>query len=132
MVKEPLFLTLADLLRLHDYQIKRFGGEVGIRDSGLLESAIAQPQASFGGQWLHKGLYSMASAYAFHVCKNHPFLDGNKRTAMAGALLFLEINGVSLLDPYEKLPGVIEQIVTSQMSKEDFTDFLETLPKEKE
>ena len=130
MAKEPLFLTLADLLRLHDYQIKRFGGEAGIRDSGLLESAIAQPQASFGGQWLHKGIYSMASAYAFHVCKNHPFLDGNKRTAMAGALLFLEINGISLLDPGEKLPGAIEQIATNQLSKEEFASLLEVLPKE--
>ena len=130
MAKEPLFLTLADLLRLHGYQIKRFGGEVGIRNSGLLESAIAQPQASFGGQWLHKGLYSMASAYAFHVCKNHPFLDGNKRTAMAGALLFLEINGISLLDPGEKLPGAIEQIATNQLSKEEFASLLEVLPKE--
>ena len=130
MDKEPLFLTLAEILHFHEYQIRRFGGEDGIRDIGLLESAIAQPQASFGGHWLHRTIYAMASAYAFHICKNHPFLDGNKRTAMVAALVFLEINGMSLLDPEEKLPDAIEQIATGKISKEQFTDLLRILPKE--
>jgi death on curing protein len=128
--KEPRFLTLAEILRFHDYQIKRFGGETGIRDAGLLESAIAQPEATFGGQWLHRGLYTMASAYAFHICKNHPFLDGNKRTALVAALVFLEINGVSIFDPEQKLPGAVEAIATGGMSKEGFSQFLESMPKE--
>ena len=130
MNKDPLFLTLAEVLRFHEYQIQRFGGEQGIRDTGLLESAIAQPRASFAGQWLHPTLYAMAAAYAFHICKNHPFLDGNKRTAMVAALVFLEINGISLLDPKEKLPEAVERIAVGQLDKEGFEKLLHTLPKE--
>ena len=130
MRKEPLFLTLAEVLDFHEYQIGRFGGEVGIRDVGLLESAIAQPHASYGGAWLHKDIFAMAAAYAFHLCKNHPFLDGNKRTAMVSALVFLEINGVSLLDPKEKLPEAIENIATNTLDKESFAELLRQLPRE--
>ena len=130
MDKDPLFLTLAEVLRFHEYQIKRFGGESGLRDAGLLESAIAQPHASFGGRWLHETIYAMAAAYAFHICKNHPFLDGNKRTAMVAALVFLEVNGISLLDPREMLPDAVERIATSKMSKEEFAVLLQTLPHE--
>ena len=130
MRKEPLFLTLAEVLNFHEYQIRRFGGESGIRDTGLLESALAQPHASYGGEWLHQDLYAMAAAYAFHICKNHPFLDGNKRTALVSALVFLEINGVSLLDPDEKLPGAIENIATNTLDKRGFADLLRELPTE--
>lgn len=131
MKKEPLFLTLTEVLRFHEYQIKRFGGELGIRDSGLLESAIAQPQGFYGGQWLHSDLYAMAAAYAFHICKDHPFIDGNKRTALASALVFLEINGISLLDPDENLPDAVEGIAKSEVSKQEFADILRKLPREK-
>lgn len=130
MRKEPAFLTLSEVLRFHDYQIKRFGGETGLRDAGLLESAINQPHATYGGQWLHKDLFEMAAAYAFHVCKNHPFLDGNKRTALACALVFLEINGVSLLDPDEKLAKAVERIATNELSKDGFAQLLKGLPRE--
>lgn len=130
MAKDPRFLTLAQVLRFHAYQIQRFGGEEGIRDPGLLESALAQPQASFGGQWLHKTIFAMAAAYAFHVCKNHPFLDGNKRTAMVTALVFLETNGISLLDPKDTLPEAIEKIAMNKMNKEEFAALLQVLPRE--
>lgn len=130
MKKAPLFLTLAEVLRFHEYQIKRFGGEAGLRDSGLLESAIAQPQVSYAGQWLHGDLYTMAAAYAFHICKNHPFIDGNKRTALAAALVFLEINGVALLDPDGSLADAVEGVATSVVSKQRFADILRQLPHE--
>ena len=68
------FLSVADVLDLHEDQIDRYGGLHGIRDEGLLESAVAQPQASFGGQFVHSDLFHMAAAYAFHIAQNQPFL----------------------------------------------------------
>ncbi len=127
MTHEPQFLTLAEILYFHDYQIKRFGGEQGIRDEGLLESAIAQPRAGFGGRWLHPTLYDMAAAYAFHICKNHPFLDGNKRTSMVAALVFLDTNGISIQDPKEQLPEAIERIAKGEMNKAEFAGLLREL-----
>lgn len=129
-MKAPDFLTLADVVEIHKDQIILYGGEYGIRDIRLLESALAQPEASFAGEWLHADLYEMSSAYAFHICMNHPFLDGNKRAALASALVFLEINHVSLLDPGEKLRKAMLQMADSQMSKKDFAALLKDLPQE--
>ena len=83
-----------ELLRLQRVQIEQFGGSHGLRDRGLLESALAQPQASFAGQYVHEDLAAMAGAYLFHLAKNHAFVDGNKRIAAATALLFLGLNHV--------------------------------------
>ena len=93
-MNEPIFLTLDHVLRLHRRQIEKFGGDEGVRDLGLIDSAIAQPQQSFGGQYLHKGLAEMAAAYLFHLVSNHGFVDGNKRIGAAAALVFLELNGI--------------------------------------
>jgi death on curing protein len=84
---------------------------------GLLESALAQPEASFAGAWLHKDHYEMAAAYAYHLCQNHPFIDGNKRTALAAALVFLELNGISILDPRGRLKNAMVRIASGRMSK---------------
>ena len=89
-----VFPTLDEVLRLHRIQIEEFGGSHGLRDSGLLESALAQPAAMFGGQYVHADLAAMAGAYLFHLAKNHAFVDGNKRIAAATALLFLGLNRV--------------------------------------
>jgi death-on-curing protein len=75
----PLFLDIDRVLRTHRSLIERYGGAEGIRDVGLLHSAIAMPQASFGGEFLHKNLFEMAAAYLYHIVQNHPFVDGNKR-----------------------------------------------------
>ena len=88
----PDFLTLEEVLEIHDDQINRYGGASGIRDLGLLESALAQPQTIFGGVFLHSDLFEMAAAYFFHISQNHPFMDGNKRVGAVAALVFLEIN----------------------------------------
>jgi death-on-curing protein len=90
----PIFLSLNHVLRLHARQIERYRGSEGIRDTNLIESAIAQPQQSFGGEYLHNSLPAMAAAYLFHLAKNHGFVDGNKRVAAAAALTFLEVNGI--------------------------------------
>ena len=126
---DPLFLTLAEVIEIHADQISRYGGRGGLRDLGLLESAVAQPEASFAGEWLHKDIYTMAAAYSYHLCQNHPFIDGNKRTALASALVFLELNGISLLDPRGRLKDAMFQIASGKMSKEDFAKLLRTLAK---
>ena len=92
-MSEPAFLTLDEVLELHQEQIGRYGGSPGVRDIGLLQSALATPQASFGGQYLHATLPEMAAAYLFHLVKNHPFVDGNKRIGAHALVLFLVVNG---------------------------------------
>ena len=127
-MREPLFLSLAEVIAIHTDQIKRYGGQDGVRDLGLLESALAQPEASFAGEWLHKSLYDMASAYAYHLCQNHPFLDGNKRVALACALVFLELNGLSIRDPKGLLKDAMLNIASSKTDKTKFTQLLRALP----
>lgn len=93
---DPIFLTLAEVLDIHQEQVARYGGDPGIRDMGLLDSALAQPLAGAGNAYAHPDLFSMAGAYLFHIIRNHPFVDGNKRTAIVAALLFLDLNGVEV------------------------------------
>lgn len=93
---EPVFLGLDEVIHLHDLQLEHFGGLEGIRDLGLLESALAMPQAGFGGHFVHIDLAEMAAAYLFHLVKNHPFIDGNKRVGFHAAFVFLQLNGVAL------------------------------------
>lgn len=125
---EPFFLTLAEVIEVHVDQIRRYGGQGGVRDFGLLESALAQPEASFGGEWLHKDLHEMAAAYAYHLCQNHPFVDGNKRAALACALVFLELNGVTIRDPKGLLKDALLRMASGKMSKTEFTQLLRKLP----
>ena len=110
-------MQLADVVRIHVDQIERYGGPAGIGDLGLLQSAIAMPQASFDGEWLHRDLYEMAAAYAFHVSRNHAFTDGNKRTALASALVFLEINGISTQDPEGRLYETMIDVASGVLDK---------------
>ena len=109
---EPLFLEVDDVLEIHADQLEVYGGGAGLRDRGLLESAVAQPQASFGGELAHEGLFAMAAAYLFHIVKNHPFVDGNKRTGLLAAIVFLDVNGIGIEHPsdalYELTMGVAE------------------------
>ena len=113
----PFFVTLAEVIEIHADQITRYGGQHGTRDLGLLESALAQPEASFGGEWLHRDLNEMAAAYAYHLCQNHPFVDGNKRAALACALVFLELTGVGLHDPKGTLKDMMLRVASGTMDK---------------
>lgn len=99
----PIFLTVKDVLALHDDQIREFGGSHSLRDKGGLDSAVAQARVTFEGQYLHKGIFEMAAAYVFHLAENQPFLDGNKRTALNAAIAFLGLNGFDAIDPDGKL-----------------------------
>jgi len=127
-VADTLFLTLAEAIEIHVDQIYRYGGQAGLRDLALLESALAQPEASFAGEWLHGDHYAMAAAYAYHLCQNHPFIDGNKRTALAAALVFLELNSMTILDPRGRLKNAMIRIASGKMSKDDFSKLLRKLP----
>jgi death-on-curing protein len=98
----PVFLTLEQVLYIHNQQIRRLGGSAGIRDQGLLQSALAMPQAQFGGQFLHRDIFEMAAAYVFHLALNYPFIDGNKRVGAMAADIFLELNRFSLPASQEK------------------------------
>ncbi len=121
-MREPIFLTLAEVVAIHSDQIARYGGEVGVRDIALLESAIAQPKSTFGGQWLHKSLAEMAAAYAYHLCQNHPFYDGNKRAALASALVFLYLHDVKIKDPESHLISVMYAVAQGQLDKRGLTE----------
>lgn len=93
---EIIFLTVEEVLDLHQKQVEDFGGDAGVRDLGLLQSAVAMAAGGFGGEFLHEFPHGMAAAYLFHIAANHPFVDGNKRTGLDAALTFLEMNGVTL------------------------------------
>ncbi len=96
---KPIFLTLDEVRRIHQSEIETHGGGRGVLNAGLLESAVAQPAAAFGGQRAHADLAEMAAAYLFHLAKNHCFVDGNKRVAALSAVVFLAMNGVDFDAP---------------------------------
>ena len=85
------------------------------------------PSASFEGKYLHKGLFEQAAAYAFHICQNHPFIDGNKRTALAAALVFLDLNGIEIDDPEEQLYSLMMEVADGQKKKVDIAQLLRLL-----
>jgi death-on-curing protein len=89
---DPLFLSLDEVLEMHQQQIDRYGGSPGIRDGGGLQSALATPQATLGGEYLHPSIPAMAAAYLFDICQNHAFVDGNKRVGANAAITFLLMN----------------------------------------
>jgi death-on-curing protein len=113
----PKFLVLEEVLAFHAEQLARFGGGTGIRDRGLLESALAQPEATFGGEFLHEDLAAMAAAYLFHIVQDRPFVDGNKRTGLLAALVFLDLNGAPIDAPRAELHDVVIGVASGTVSK---------------
>jgi death on curing protein len=120
-----LFLTLDEVLSLHAMQIRLFGGSSGLRDLGLLESAIGNVEASFGGELLHETLFEMAAAYLYGICRNHPFVDGNKRAAVAAALTFLDMNRVEIDAREDDFYDLVIGIAEGRVSKAAVAVFFE-------
>lgn len=117
----PLFLSVENVLRLQHRTVERHGGLHGLRDAGLLESAVTMPQQKWGGAYLHEGLAAMAAAYQFHLASNHAFLDGNKRIATLAALAFLDLNGVTETPDPDELERVTLEVASGTMSKDALT-----------
>ena len=126
MKSEPAFLTFAEVIEIHDYQIEHFGGATGLRDIELLKSAIGMPSATFGGVFLHPTIYEMASAYLFHLVENHPFVDGNKRVGAMAALIFLDLNGIDFDASDEDFTAMVLRVASGKMLKAEITLFLKT------
>lgn len=95
------YLTPQQILAIHDRMIKRFGGSFGVRDVGLMESACARPQASFDGEDLYKTIFEKSAALIHSLLKNHPFVDGNKRTSLSSAGIFLRLNGYKIINSHK-------------------------------
>lgn len=127
----PVFLTVEHVIALHQRQLDRFGGGAGLRDHGLLDSAVAQPQASFGGAFAHDGIFPMAAAYLFHIVSNHPFLDGNKRVGLLAATTFLHLNGIRVLHDSEALYALTMGVAESRIDKTAVAVELERIAKSK-
>ena len=115
----PRFLTLSEFLLILQNQIKLYGGIFGIRYMSLLSSALAMTEAMFSGQYLHNDLFEQAAAYAFHICQNHPFIDGNKRVALASALVFLDLNGIEIIDTDEILYQLMMNVACGKADKKE-------------
>ncbi len=126
-MKIPIFLTLQDVIEIHKHQIEIYGGSYGLRDVRLLDSALHAPPAGIGEVYFHPTLFHMGAAYAFHITANHPFIDGNKRTALASALVFLALNGIKVRDPKERLYSAMMKLTTGTMTKEEFSELLRSL-----
>ena len=118
------YLTLREALELHRRIIEQSGGSAGIRDFGLLESALAQPLMTFGGNDLYPTLVDKASALCFSLVKNHPFLDGNKRVGHAAMETFLTLNGYEIDALVSEQERVILDLASGKLDRESFTDWL--------
>jgi death on curing protein len=123
MSGEPLFLTLDEVLAIQAEMIASFGGQEGVRDMALLESAVAQPSSGFGGQHLYEGFAPMAAAYLFAIAKNHAFVDGNKRTAAAAAIVFLKMNGVGFSSSNDELAAITDDVASGRKGREEPVEF---------
>jgi len=130
-VKQPVvFLSVDVVLEIHRRVIEEFGGDFGLRDRGLLESAVAMPQSTFGGVYLHVGLPEKAAAYHFHLCANHPFMDGNKRVAVTAAEVFLLINGNELSASDNDVEELTLGVAAGRLSKDQVIEFFARFVKE--
>jgi len=120
---DPIFLTLNEVLEIHDHQIELHGGDPTIRDLTLLESALAQPCSGLGDEYFHKDLYEMAAAYLYHITQNHPFIDGNKRTGAQAADIFLCLNGLDLNCDSNAFEALVRSVARGELMKPEIADF---------
>lgn len=118
------YLTFNEVLELYGRIMEQSGGSVGIHDVGALESALAQPRMTFGGEELYPTIVEKASALGFSIIKNHPFLDGNKRIGHAVMETFLILNGHEIEAAVDEQESIISQVASGQLGRAAFTDWL--------
>lgn len=121
---DPVFLSLNEVIEIHQDQIVRYGGDSGIRDIDLLKSALGMPSATYGDQFLHTDIYEMAAAYLFHLVQNHPFVDGNKRVGAVSAIVFLILNGYDFDAPEEEFAEMVMSVARGELDKADVAVFI--------
>jgi death-on-curing protein len=119
------YLRLDEVLAIHSDQITRYGGLDGILDVGLLESALAMPQATFDGIDLHATVYEKAAAYLYHLVQNHAFVDGNKRAGLMAAIVFLGLNGMRVVADPDALGDLVLAVAAGQCSKSEVAVFMQ-------
>ena len=112
---------------IHAEALAKFGGSDGVRDMALLESAVAAPQAGYAGKSVYADLAEMAAAYLFYLCRNHPFLDGNKRTALGACLVFLRLNGIEPKPDGPEWENLTLAVAASELDREQTTARLRKL-----
>lgn len=110
---------------LHGDTMSHEGGLSGIRDHGLLDAAVAMPRQQFGGEYLHPDVPAMAAAYLYHLARNHPFHDGNKRVAVMAAYVFLDANGMDLKVSPSDLEAVTRGVASGEMKKDALIEWME-------
>ena len=119
------FLPESIVLAIHEDQIRLYGGTYEVRDGAALDSALHMPQAQFGGQFLHTTIYHMAAVYGFHLSQNHPFVDGNKRTAGMAMFTFLRLNDLeptaTEIEYYEAMMAIAE----GRLHKDELAEWLQ-------
>jgi death-on-curing protein len=119
---EPVWIDLEVVLAIHDVQLAEHGGQAGVRDRGLLESALARPQNQFA--YGEHALPRLAASYAFGISRNHPFLDGNKRTSLVVAELFLDLNGLELTATDAECVTTFLKLAAGELTEEQLTDWI--------
>jgi death-on-curing protein len=122
-----LHLTAEIVLEIHAAAIESFGGSDGVRETALLESAVAAPQSSSGGKSPYQDLPELAAAYLFYICRNHPFIDGNKRTALGACLVFLRLNGIEPNEDGPEWEQLTMDVASSALDREQTTARLRKL-----
>ena len=114
---KPIFLGLDEVLEIHRDQIRRYSGHAGIRDLELLKSAVAMPAAGVHGVYFHTDIYEMAAAYLFHIVRNHPFVDGNKRTGAVASIVFLMMNGIDIDVDEDRFADIVLSVAEGTIDK---------------
>lgn len=130
-MKDIVFIPKYVLLYFHEQLIGLYGGTLGIRDEGMLDSALEQPKAMFGGSFVHTSITKMAAAYGFHLCNNHPFVDGNKRIAFVAMDTFLQKNGFEISATEKEVYKIMIKLASGKLTKEELTIWLENNIKDK-
>ncbi len=126
LVRPVRFLTFREVETLHELGLSMYGGGAGLRDRALLDGAIAMARTAFGDRYAHDVPFGMAAAYTFHIALNHPYIDGNKRTAFAAAVAFLHINGWEVTADQPSAAQVVLDVVAGRCSKQALSDWFQS------